>query len=102
MCIDLNYFDNHIKPKDHLVVDMRTQEERLAFNLTDDTFVIDKDDIPYYPSEVPSFFRTIPVVLLCSNGEFSKTIAENYTTEDSSFTDLYYIRDGHKGLPKDV
>lgn len=99
--INLEYFNEHIKPNDHLIVDIRTESERSEVELSDDSFIIDKDDVPYDSREVPFFFRTLPVVILCSDGTFSKQVVDNYMSSDGQFESLYYFIDGHKGLKND-
>lgn len=96
--IDIEYFKNHIANDNHLVVDLRNSDERneIPIDFSDDVFLFEKENIPYSEVEVPYFFRTLSLVFVCSDGEFSKSILDRFPTMDN----LLYIKNGHKGLKK--
>lgn len=76
---------------EYIIVDIRNEDVAKNEGLFSESFQIEENELPSDVNEIPSFFKSITIILVGDEPSVSSKWVNNYRQQDENFNQLYYL-----------
>ena len=76
---------------DYIIVDIRNEDVAKNEGLFQEAIRIEEHDIPVATDEIPSYFKSITLILVGDDPSVSSKWVNNFRQQDKNLNQLYYL-----------